>query len=32
MYCGRFMGLVTIKEAKREQIGLWMSGVKERCA
>lgn len=32
MFNGRFMGLVTIEEAKRDQIGLWMSGVKEKCA
>lgn len=32
MYNGSFMGIVSIEEARRERIGLWMSGVRERCA
>ena len=32
IYSGSFMGIVTSQEAKRDQIGLWMSGVKDKCA
>lgn len=32
IYNGSFMGIVSGKEAKRDKIGLWMSGVKEECA